>query len=69
MTTQPNPSHIMQTATAFWASKVLLTAVEFDLFTTLDEEGMTAEELGQKTRTPPTRHLRLLRCARCSWIS
>jgi len=53
MTTQPNPSHIMQTATAFWASKVLLTAVEFDLFTTLDEEGMTAEELGKKLELHP----------------
>jgi len=43
----------MQTATAFWASKVLLTAVEFDLFTTLDEEGMTAEELGKKLELHP----------------
>ncbi len=46
MTTQPNPSNIMQTATAFWASKVLLTAVEFDLFTTLHDKAMTAPELG-----------------------
>jgi hypothetical protein len=37
-----NPSHIMQTATAFWASKVLLTAVqEFDLFTVLADDAMT----------------------------
>ena len=44
---QLDPSHIMQTATAFWASKVLLTAVEFDLFTTLGEGAMTAPELGK----------------------
>ncbi|MEJ2142194.1 MAG: methyltransferase [Gammaproteobacteria bacterium] len=36
----------MQTATAFWASKVLLTAVELDLFTALGNEAMTAEQLG-----------------------
>ncbi len=41
-----DPSHIMQTATAFWASKVLLTAVEFDLFSTLSEGAMTASQLG-----------------------
>ena len=43
----PTPDHIMQTATAFWASKVLLTAVEFDLFTTLGDGAMTADELGE----------------------
>lgn len=42
-----DPSHIMQTATAFWASKVLLTAVEFDLFTTLGDEKKTAPQLGK----------------------
>ena len=46
MTPSPDPSHIMQTATAFWASKVLLTAVELDVFTTLDEGAMTAPRLG-----------------------
>jgi hypothetical protein len=48
-----DPGHIMQTATAFWASKVLLTAVEFDLFTALGEDAMTAEELGQKLGIHP----------------
>jgi hypothetical protein len=47
MKTQLEPSHIMQTATAFWGSKVLLTAVELDLFSTLGEESMTASELGK----------------------
>ncbi|MCE7982486.1 MAG: methyltransferase [Caldilinea sp. CFX5] len=42
-----DPSYIMQTATAFWASKVLLTAVELDLFTKLGEEQYTAAQLGK----------------------
>ncbi|MDH5425088.1 MAG: acetylserotonin O-methyltransferase [Gammaproteobacteria bacterium] len=48
-----NPDHIMQTATAFWSSKVLLTAVEFDLFTVLDQTAMTAEQLGKKLGLHP----------------
>lgn len=47
METQLDPSRIMQTATAFWASKVLLTAVELDLFTTLGDGAMTAPQLGE----------------------
>jgi hypothetical protein len=47
MNEQLDPGHIMQTATAFWASKVLLTAVELDVFTQLDDEPMTAPELGE----------------------
>ncbi|HMB94387.1 MAG TPA: methyltransferase [Rhodothermales bacterium] len=43
----PTPDRIMQTATAFWASKVLLTAVEFDLFSTIGDGAMTADELGE----------------------
>jgi len=46
MKNQVDPSHIMQTATAFWGSKVLLTAVEFDLFSTLGDGSMTASQLG-----------------------
>lgn len=48
-----DPGHIMQTATAFWTSKVLLTAVEFDLFTVLNDTTMTAEELGNKLGIHP----------------
>ena len=48
-----DPSHIMQTATAFWASKVLLTAVEFDLFSTLGDESMTATEIGERLNIHP----------------
>lgn len=47
MTEQLNPGHIMQTASAFWASKVLLTGVELDLFSTLGDESMTASQLGE----------------------
>jgi hypothetical protein len=46
MNQQLDPTSIMQTATAFWSSKVLLTAVEFDLFSTLGDGLMTADELG-----------------------
>lgn len=46
MNDQLDPTHIMQTATAFWASKVLLTAVEVDLFTKLNSGAMTAPQLG-----------------------
>ena len=50
---QLDPGHIMQTATAFWASKVLLTAVEFDLFTVLGENAMTGTQLGAKLSIHP----------------
>ena len=53
MNGQLDPSHIMQTATAFWASKVLLTAVELDLFTTLGNGAMTASQLGDKLALHP----------------
>ena len=41
-----DPGNILNTATAFWPSKVLLTAVEFDLFTVLSGNSMTAKLLG-----------------------
>ena len=47
MKEQLDPSHIMQTATAFWPSKVLLTAVELGLFTALGDGQMSAPELGK----------------------
>jgi len=46
MSTPLDPSHIMQTATGYWSSKVLLTAVGMDLFTVLGERALTARELG-----------------------
>ena len=45
-TTPPDPASILQTAFAFWSSKVLLTAVEFGLFTQLGERRLTGAELG-----------------------
>lgn len=47
MSEQLNPGHIMQVATGFWSSKVLLTAVEFDVFTVLGDGSRTADELGE----------------------
>ena len=46
MSEQLDPTHIMETGWGFWASKVLLTAVEVDLFTTLGDKAMTAPQLG-----------------------
>jgi len=43
---QLDPSPILQTAFAFWSSKVLLTAVEFGLFTKLGDRSVTGAELG-----------------------
>src|SRR5258708_4230630 len=43
---QLDPGPILQTAFAFWSSKVLLTAVGFDLFTTLGARRMTGADLG-----------------------
>jgi predicted O-methyltransferase YrrM len=41
-----DPSPILQAAFAFWTSKVLLTAVEFDVFTKLGDRRITGPELG-----------------------
>ncbi len=53
MNRQLDPTSIMQTATGFWASKVLLTAVEFDLFSILGDALMTAEQLGESVGIHP----------------
>lgn len=44
--TQPDPGSILQTAFAFWSSKVLLTAVEFGVFTRLGDRRISGAELG-----------------------
>ncbi|HMI59343.1 MAG TPA: methyltransferase [Puia sp.] len=42
----PTPDSIMQIGTGFWASKILLSAVKFQIFTTLAErKTMTAAEI------------------------
>lgn len=43
---QLDPGSILQTAFAFWSSKVLLTAVEFGVFTKLGDRRLTGGELG-----------------------
>lgn len=40
-TTQPTPAAILQMGTGFWASKILLTAVNFELFTHLAKQEST----------------------------
>lgn len=43
---QPSPANIMQIGTGFWASKILLSAVKFQLFTKLVEnKSMSAQEI------------------------
>jgi hypothetical protein len=45
-TDQPTPSSIMQIGTGFWASKILLSAIKFQLFTKLAEQKkMSAKEI------------------------
>src|SRR4051812_45075669 len=41
-----DPGHILQIAFGFWSSKVLLTATQFGLFTTLADRCLSAAELG-----------------------
>jgi methylase of polypeptide subunit release factors len=43
-----DPSHILQLGTGFFGSKVLLSAVELDLFTVLHDGAATADELAQR---------------------
>src|SRR5215211_2714839 len=50
---QPNPSAILQTAFSFWSSKVLLTAVEFDVFTLLGNRRLTGSELASQLALYP----------------
>ena len=41
------PAKILEVGFGFWSSKVLLTAVELDVFTTLGARSMSGEELGR----------------------
>ncbi len=45
MSAHVDPSHIMQVGMGFFGSKALLSAVELELFTKLDGEGMTGSEI------------------------
>lgn len=53
MNRNPDPSAILQTAFSFWSSKVLLTAVDFDLFTKLGSRGLVGTELASELRLHP----------------
>jgi hypothetical protein len=48
-----SPDAILQTAFGFWGSKVLLTAVEFGLFTALGGRRRTGAQLGGELRLHP----------------
>src|SRR5882757_6546105 len=50
---QLDPGPILQTAFAFWSSKVLLTAVEFGVFTQLGHRRVTGAELGRELGLHP----------------
>ncbi len=50
---QLDPGQILQTAFAFWSSKVLLTAVEFGVFAQLGQSRATGAELGRELGLHP----------------
>jgi O-methyltransferase domain/Dimerisation domain len=50
---QLDPGPILQTAFAFWSSKVLLTAVEFGVFTKLGKRRISGTELGAELGLHP----------------
>jgi 2-polyprenyl-3-methyl-5-hydroxy-6-metoxy-1,4-benzoquinol methylase len=51
--TSPTPDAILQTAFSFWNSKVLLTAVTFDLFTKLGQRRLTGAQIGEELALHP----------------
>jgi hypothetical protein len=53
LSSQLNPSAILQTAFSFWSSKVLLTAVELGVFTKLADRRLTGVELGAELKLHP----------------
>jgi O-methyltransferase domain/Dimerisation domain len=53
MSQQVDPSPILQTAFGFWSSKVLLTAVEFGVFTRLGARQLTGAQLGAELELHP----------------
>ena len=53
MATNLDVAPILSTAFAFWSSKVLLTAVEFGVFTRLGDRRLTGAELGAELGLHP----------------
>jgi hypothetical protein len=48
-----DPSHIMQIGSGFWPSKVLLSAVELELFSVLHDRSLTGEEIEDRLGLHP----------------
>ena len=48
-----DPSRILNSGFGFWSSKVLITAVELEVFTALSGTKLTGEELGNKLGLHP----------------
>ena len=48
-----DPSHIMQVGMGFWPSKVVLSAVELELFTELGADAMSGAEIGDRLGLHP----------------
>jgi predicted O-methyltransferase YrrM len=55
MTTHPTPARILETATAFWPAKVLLSAIELGLFTRLAAGPLDNERLAAAVGILPRR--------------
>jgi len=53
MTNPIEPSRILETGFGFWPSKVLLTAVELEVFTKLGDGAMSGESLGAALELHP----------------
>ncbi|MBZ0167243.1 MAG: methyltransferase, partial [Candidatus Omnitrophica bacterium] len=56
MTAEPNtvtPKSILDVGFGFWGSKVLLTAVEMEVFTVLADKAMTGADLGETLKIHP----------------
>jgi hypothetical protein len=52
-TPSPTPDSVLQIAFGFWNSKVLLTAIDFDLFTKLRERRLTGAQIGKEIGLHP----------------
>ena len=59
-THQHNPEHILKIGMGFWASKTVLTAVNFQLFTLLAKEPLSGEEIRQALGLHPRSYLDFL---------
>ncbi|MFO1095883.1 MAG: methyltransferase [Planctomycetaceae bacterium] len=49
----PDHSQILQTSFGFWSSKVLLTAIELNVFTQLGDRRLTGDQLGRELGLHP----------------